>query len=75
MKRKAQFLDKAKKDRLRGANGLLRSFCKGWGESAKQGGVDLQGRGRNAKGGVILQRTFMSVARWGRNASGQPKLS
>lgn len=40
-----------------------------WGASAKgavglqsKGGVDLQGWGQFAKGGVILQRTFMSVA-------------
>lgn len=48
---------------------------KGWGESAKQGGVDLQRWVSIAKGGVILQRTFMSVARWGQNAKGQPKPS
>lgn len=52
MKRKAQSLGKAKKDRLRGANGLLRWFCKGWGESAKQGGVGLQGWVSIAKGAV-----------------------
>lgn len=52
MKRKAQFLDKAKKDRPRSANGLLRSFCKGCGASAKQGGVDLQRWVSIAKGAV-----------------------
>lgn len=39
-----------------------------------KGGVDLQRWVWIAKGGVILQRTFMSVARWGQNAKGQPKL-
>lgn len=46
-----------------------------WGASAK-GAVGLQSKGGvKTQGGVILQRTFMSVARWGRNAKGQPELS
>ena len=49
MKRKAQFLNKAEKDRLRGANGLLRWFCKG--------GVSLQSKmGWICKGAVGTQR-------------------
>lgn len=50
MKRKAQFLDKAEKDRLRVANGLLRSFCKGWGGVAKQRWGGFAKVGTNRKG-------------------------
>ena len=66
MKRKAQFLDKAKKDRLRGTSGLLRWFCKGWGKSAKQGGVKMQGCGQIAKVGINRKG-------WGANAKTAPK--
>ena len=70
MKRKAQFLDKAKKDRLRVADGLLRSFCKdgvhlqskvGWickgGYESQRVGSDCKDRPQNAKVGLKRKRT------------------
>lgn len=52
MNRKAQFLDKRKKSCLCASDVLVGAFCKGWGASAKQGGVDLQGCGQIAKVGT-----------------------
>ena len=77
MKRKAQFLDKAKKDRLRVANSLLRSFCKGWGASTKQRwGMNARVQsirkvGSVCKGCGQIAKAFREC---GRNAKGQPKL-
>ena len=65
------FLKKQRKYRPRIAQNLSEGIevgciCKGGAES--QGGVEMQRPPPKRKGGVNLQRTFVSVARCGQNA-------
>lgn len=79
-------VEKQQKYAVMAQNRPLRSFCKGWGASAKQGAVKMQRWGRNATWGAIAKgavETQRLPGRCGQNAKavdhdkakGQPKPS